>query len=64
MLDKYECFVKQSRMWDCSIFTAFNRRTAQNVIIKKVRNSLSWNEVLCHRQLQIISRLKAFPKLN
>lgn len=51
-------------MWDCSIFAAFNRSTAQNVVIKKVRNSLTWNEVLCHRQLQIINRLKCFPKLN
>ena len=51
-------------MWNCPIFTAFNRSNAQNVIIKKIRNSLSWNEVLCHRQLQIINRLKSFPKLN
>ena len=49
---------------DCSLFTAFNRKTAADVLVKKVKNKLNWNEVLCHKQLQLISKIKSFSKLT
>mgnify|MGYP006897233853 CR=1 FL=1 len=65
MLDKYEAFYKESRVLDCSIFSAFNRQTAQGVLIKKTGvNNLTWNEILCHKQLQLSGRIKLIPKLS
>ena len=64
MLDKYDQFVKLSKISECSVFSAFNRKTVEKVLIVKIRNKLSWNEVLCHKELQLISKIKIFSKMH
>ena len=43
MLDKYDQFVKLSKISECSVFSAFNRKTVEKVLIVKIKNKLSWN---------------------
>lgn len=64
MLDKYECFVKLSKSPECSVYAAFNRSSAQAVLMKRVRSRLSWNAVLAHRDIQLMSRARIFPKMT
>lgn len=64
MLNKYECFYKLSRTSQCSIYTAFNRQSASSVLIKRIRTTLSWKEILCHKHILLINKIKIFPKIN
>lgn len=64
MLDKYESFIKLSKSPECSVYSAFNRSTAQAVLMKRVRSRLSWNAMLAHRDIQLMSRAKIFPKMT
>lgn len=43
MLDKYESFYKLSKSKECSIYTAFNRVTVQDVLMKRIKTKLAWS---------------------
>jgi hypothetical protein len=63
MLDKYESFYKLSKSPECSIYTAFNRVTAQNVLMKRIKTELAWNAILAHRHIQLMTKVKIFPRM-
>lgn len=64
MLDKYECFYKLSKSVECSVYTAFNRVSASNVLIKRIKTNLAWNDLLTHKHVLLLSKIKSFPKMN
>lgn len=64
MLDKYECFYKLSKSPECSIYSAFNRVTAQGVLMKRIKTRLSWNTMLVHKDIQLMNKAKIFPKMT
>lgn len=64
MLDKYECFYKLSKSVECSVYTAFNRVSASNVLIKRIKTSLAWNDLLTHKHVLLLSKIKSFSKIN
>jgi hypothetical protein len=64
MLDKYESFFKISKSPECSIYSAFNRVSAQGVLMKRVRTKLAWNAMLAHKDIQLMNKAKIFPKMT
>lgn len=64
MLDKYESFIKLSKSPECSVYSAFNRNAAQAVLMKRVKSRLSWNAMLAHRDIQLMNRVKVFPRMT
>lgn len=64
MLDKYECFYKLSKSPECSIYSAFNRVAAQGVLMKRVKSRLNWNAMLAHKDIQLMNKIKVFPKMT
>lgn len=63
MLSKYEDFIKISKSEECSLYVAISRKTGQPVLLKRIKNKLTWDEVLKNRNMQFSQKSKAFPKM-
>lgn len=63
MLSKYEDFFKVSKSEECSLYVAISRETGQPVLLKRIKNKLTWDEVLKNKNMQLSQKSRAFPKM-
>lgn len=63
MLDKYEHFKKLSKTVGCSFYDAEDRTSMQNVLLKRLQQRSTWDELLTNRNLQFMSKSKLAPKM-
>ena len=63
MLDKYQHFKKVSKTQGCSFYDAEDRITMQNVLLKRLQQRCTWDELLTNRSLQFMNKSKFAPKM-
>lgn len=63
MLDKYEHFKKISKTEGCSFYDAEDRTTMQNVLLKRLQQKSTWDELLTNRNLQLMNKATFVPKM-
>jgi hypothetical protein len=63
MLNKYEDFFKLSKTDECSIYTAISRENGQHVLLKRLTNKLSWDEMLKNKNMQFSQKSRMFPRM-
>lgn len=63
MLDKYEHFKKVSKTESCSFYEAEDRTTMQNVLLKRLKQKSTWDQLLTNPNLQYLSKASFAPKM-
>lgn len=63
MLDKYQHFKKLSKTEGCSFYDAQDRTVVQNVLLKRIPQKCSWDELLTNKNLQFLSKSTFCPRM-
>lgn len=63
MLDKYEHFKKISKTDGCSFYDSEDRTNLQNVLLKRLQQISTWDELLSNRNLQYMNKAEFAPKM-
>lgn len=63
MLDKYDHFKKLSKTDDCSFYEAEDRTSMQNVLIKRLKQKSTWDQLLSNKNLKYLSKASFAPKM-
>lgn len=63
MLDKYQHFRKVSKTEACSFYEASDRTTMQEILLKRLEQKETWDELLNNPNLQFLSKQNLAPKM-
>ena len=63
MLDKYDHFRKISKTEGCSFYEANDRTCNQNVLLKRLQQRSSWDQLLANNNMRFLSKASFSPKM-